>query len=202
MKSKPDKFRRMQRDGVIETQDDHILGKVARGEPGAVRACVDQYGALVWSLALKRTRTRDEAEDAVQEIFLDLWRSAERYNPSLSTEAGFVALIARRRLIDMARKTARRPELTSMPEGLESATDDHVRLQTRVEASEVLEVVRSLPEKQQQMIQLSIIDGLSHSQISDRTGIPLGTVKSNIRRGIAEVRRRMVGDFVAQGGAA
>lgn len=192
----------MQRDEGVATKDDHLLGKVARGEPGAVRACVDQYGALVWSLALKRTRTRDEAEDAVQEIFLDLWRSAKRFDPSLSSEAGFIALIARRRLIDMARKKARRPELTSIPDGLESATDEHERLQRRVEASQVLEVVRSLPDKQQRMIELSLIEGLSHSQISDKTGVPLGTVKSNIRRGIAEVRRQIVGDLAAQGGAA
>jgi RNA polymerase sigma-70 factor (ECF subfamily) len=172
--------------------EDHLLGRVARGEPGAMRACVDQFGGLVWSLALKRTRSREEAEDAVQEIFLDLWRSAGRYEPGLSSEAGFCALIARRRLIDLARKQARRPELASLPDGLDAPNDDHVRLQRNVEADQVLDVVRSLPEKQLELIELSLIEGLSHSQIADRTGIPLGTVKSNIRRGIAEVKRRLM----------
>lgn len=183
-------FRRMQAEKPIAK--DHFLGRVARGEPGAVRACVDQYGGLVWSLALKRTRSREEAEDAVQEIFLDLWRSAERFDPRLSSEAGFVALIARRRLIDLARKRARRPELTALPEGVDAPSDDYARIERGIEAGQVLDVVQTLPEKQQRMISLSLIEGLSHSQIAERTGVPLGTVKSNIRRGVAEVRRRLL----------
>ncbi|MDX1396035.1 MAG: sigma-70 family RNA polymerase sigma factor [Gemmatimonadota bacterium] len=183
-------FRRMQGDEPI-ADDDHLLGRVARGEAGAVRACVDTFGALVWSLALKRTRSREEAEDAVQEIFLDLWRSAGRYDPARSSEAGFVALIARRRLIDLARKRSRRPELASIPDGVDAPTDEHARIERSVEARQVLELVRELPDKQQTVIGLSIIEGLSHSQIAERTGIPLGTVKSNIRRGLAEVRRRV-----------
>ncbi|MCG8469141.1 MAG: sigma-70 family RNA polymerase sigma factor [Gemmatimonadetes bacterium] len=179
---------------MADTSD--LLGRVARDEPGAVRDFVGHYGALVWSLALKRTRSREEAEDAVQEIFLDLWRSADRYDVDRSSEAGFVAMIARRRLIDRARKEARRPELTSFAEGMESGTDDHERIERRIEAGQVLEVVRSLPERQQELIELSLLDGLSHSQIAEKTGTPLGTVKSNIRRGLIEVRKRLLGPTV------
>ena len=103
-----------------------------------------------------------------------------------------VALIARRRLIDRSRKSSRRPQLSSIPEGLESPTDDHERLERSIEASQILEEVQRLPDKQREFIELSLIIGLSHSQIAERTDTPLGTVKSNIRRGLAEVKRRVL----------
>ncbi len=178
---------------MVMTTGDHLLGRVARGERGAVETCIDQYGSLVWSLALRRCKSREEAEDAVQEIFVDLWRSAGRYDPGKSSEAGFVALISRRRLIDRSRKASRRPQLMSLPEGVEAATDDHERLERSIEAGQVLAEVHRLPEKQREFIELSsLITGLSHSQIAERTDTPLGTVKSNIRRGLAEVKRRVL----------
>jgi len=72
------------------------------------RACLDSFGPLVWSLARKYTPTQADAEDAVQDIFLDLWRSASRYDPERSSEPAFVAMIARRRLVDLRRRRARR----------------------------------------------------------------------------------------------
>ncbi len=183
----------MRDESLVVKTEERLLGSVARGEPGAVKACLDQYGSLVWSLALRRTASREEAEDAVQEIFVDIWRSAERYDPAKSSEAGFVALIARRRLIDRSRKASRRPILTQLPDGLQAGSDDHEALERRVEASQLLEMVNELPEKQRDFIHLAIVTGLSHTQIAERTDTPLGTVKSNIRRGLAEIRRQVTG---------
>src|SRR3954470_11204914 len=84
-----------------------LLGRVAAGDQQAVRECLARYGGLVWSIA--RRFEGNDAEDAVQEIFLDLWRSAPRFDPQLSSEPAFVAMLARRRLIDRRRMRQRRP---------------------------------------------------------------------------------------------
>lgn len=177
---------------TTKADDARMFRRVAAGEPGAVEAFVDQYGSLVWSLALRQTRTRDEAEDAVQEIFLDLWRSAERFDSTRASGAGFVAMIARRRLIDRTRKEQRRPTLTAMPEGLDVTSDEHERLERSIEAGQIMTVLQGLPDRQREAIELSVVTGLSHAQIAERTDTPLGTVKSNIRRGMAELRRRLL----------
>ena len=81
-----------------------VLQRMASGDPAAVRECMDRYGSLVWSLARRLSRTASDAEDAAQEIFLDIWRSAARYDAARGSDQVFVATIARRRLIDRMRK--------------------------------------------------------------------------------------------------
>ena len=131
----------------------------------------------------------DDAEDAVQEIFIDIWKNAERFDEAQSSETTFVAMIARRRLIDRLRYTNRRistdsiEDMVTEPSG-GAAESMHISLEAK-EAARALETLR--PE-QRQVLQLSIIQGLSHQEISDATGMPLGTVKTHARRGLLQVR--------------
>ena len=81
-----------------------ILPRVAAGEPTALAECMERYGGLVWSIALRLTGSRADAEDAIQEIFIDLWKSAARFDGAVASEKAFVAMIARRRLIDRRRR--------------------------------------------------------------------------------------------------
>jgi RNA polymerase sigma-70 factor (ECF subfamily) len=81
-----------------------ILKRIAAGDKTAVQDCLDSYGGLVWSLARRMSPNTNEAEDAVQEIFIDVWKNAARFDESQSSETTFVAMIARRRLIDRLRK--------------------------------------------------------------------------------------------------
>jgi RNA polymerase sigma factor (sigma-70 family) len=81
-----------------------ILERVARGDQQAVRECIDEFGGLVWAIARRMTRSRADAEDAVQEIFVDVWRSAARYDSVQGSEKVFITTIARRRLIDRIRR--------------------------------------------------------------------------------------------------
>ncbi|MFM8699347.1 MAG: RNA polymerase sigma factor, partial [Phycisphaerales bacterium] len=99
--------------------DPSILHMVARGESGAMQACMDRFGGLVWSLARRVTRSTAEADDAVQEIFVDLWRSSSRFDPSIANETTFVAMIARRRLIDRGRRRQRRPDAATLPDAVQ-----------------------------------------------------------------------------------
>jgi RNA polymerase sigma-70 factor (ECF subfamily) len=134
-------------------------------------------------------RNSDDAEDAVQEIFVDIWKNAERYDADQSSETTFVAMIARRRIIDRLRHAQRRLSPDSLEDILiEPASRVDVNLQASVEAAEAATAVRSLRPEQQQVLQLSIVHGLSHQEISDATGMPLGTVKTHARRGILQAR--------------
>ncbi|HQU81750.1 MAG TPA: sigma-70 family RNA polymerase sigma factor [Pyrinomonadaceae bacterium] len=166
-----------------------ILQRIALGDKTAVQDCLKAYGGLVWSLARRMSPNTDDAEDAVQEIFIDIWKNAERFDVSQSSETTFIAMIARRRLIDRLRHSNRRIS----PDSLEDLTVEPVNhsdgsLQTSIEAKEAAKALETLRPEQRQVLQLSIIQGLSHQEISNATGIPLGTVKTHARRGLLQVR--------------
>jgi RNA polymerase sigma-70 factor (ECF subfamily) len=134
-------------------------------------------------------RNTDDAEDAVQEIFVDIWKNADRFDASLSSETTFIAMIARRRLIDRIRYSTRRISAESLDDVLlEPFTRSDKQMQTNVEAGQAADAMRALRPEQQQVLRLSIIQGMSHQEISDATGMPLGTVKTHARRGLMQVR--------------
>lgn len=171
-----------------EARTESPLLAVARGEPDGVQECLDEYGSLVWSLARRWLRHDADIEDAVQEIFIDLWKSAKRFDPSKASEFGFVAMIARRRLIDRRRRIERRPALVEMQPGLETSTGEHLVTETRVGNLHVLEALATLRDDHRHFIELSFLKGLSHTEIADHTDTPLGTVKSAIRRSLLQLR--------------
>jgi RNA polymerase sigma-70 factor (ECF subfamily) len=170
---------------------DPLLPRVAAGDAAAVRECIDCYGGLVWSLARRFCATPADAEDAVQDIFIDLWRSAGRYRPEIGSETLFVATVARRRLIDRVRRQARLP--ASDPVDLAELSDPSSALAGE-RASEVAlaaKIIGSLPNDQRRVLVLGVVHGLTHSEIAERTGLPLGTVKTHLRRGLIRVRDAM-----------
>jgi RNA polymerase sigma-70 factor (ECF subfamily) len=169
-----------------------VLQRVARGEPDAVAECIDRFGGLVWLLARRTLSPRADIDDTVQEIFVELWKSAHRYDPAIASERAFVATIARRRLIDRGRRERRRltstvdsadTDLALSPEP-ETARPSELNEETTRAAA----AMRQLSAEQQQAIRLSIYHGLSHQEIADRMGQPLGTVKTNLRRGLIRIR--------------
>jgi len=166
-----------------------ILQRVAAGDRDAVEECLDRYGGLVWSIARKLLRNTDEAEDAVQEIFVDIWKNAGRFDEAKASETTFIAMIARRRLIDRIRTSTRRISADSLDDVLlEPFTRADKELQLGIEAQQAAEAMRDLRPEQQQVLRLSIIQGMSHQEIADATGMPLGTVKTHARRGLLQVR--------------
>jgi RNA polymerase sigma-70 factor (ECF subfamily) len=171
---------------------DFVLVKVAQGNARAVRECIDQFGSLIWSIARRLTRTRADAEDAVQEIFTDIWRSAGRFDPAQGSEKVFVATIARRRLIDRLRRVSHR-DLTDSIDDVESLTwsDPGTRAEVCAEAQTAARAVMQLRPEQRQVLELGLLQGLSHSEISEALKMPLGTVKTMMRRGLIQVRHLM-----------
>ncbi len=173
----------------------NVLERIAAGDRAAVGECLSLHGGLVWSLARRYCRDRAEAEDATQEIFLDLWTSAARYRPELGSESTFVATIARRRLIDRNRKASREPESVPISPEVANILDrpcDAQRLaDARDEAERVREALGSLSDDQQNVLTLSLEHGLTYDQIARQTALPLGTVKTHARRGLIALRERL-----------
>jgi RNA polymerase sigma-70 factor (ECF subfamily) len=131
-----------------------------------------------------------DAEDAVQEIFLDLWRYAKRFDPNVGSEKVFVSVLARRRLIDRARHMQRRLAVERPLEPAHSighSSPAHAAEQD-VEVAEARRILEQLPLPHQEAISLSLVEGLSHGEIATRLGWPLGTVKTVIRRGILRLK--------------
>jgi RNA polymerase sigma-70 factor (ECF subfamily) len=169
-----------------------VLQRIASGDPAAVRECIEQYGALVWCLARRLSRTPSDAEDATQEIFLDVWRSAGRYDASQGSDKVFIAMIARRRLIDRLRKTTAEPSMDGV-EVLEQVAwaDPGTASETSTDAECATRALKELRPDQRQVLELGLLHGLSQSEIAAQLQLPLGTVKSFMRRGLLKVREYM-----------
>ncbi len=172
-----------------------LLHRVAKGEPHAVAECLDRYKNLVWALARRSCPDSQAMEDAVQEIFLKLWTVAYRFDASLASETTFVAMIARRSLIDLSRKKS---SVTASPIEFDSFSTAEMgaaeRAELNDEAAKAAVLLEQLPADQQSVIRLSVFKGLSHAGIAKQTGLSLGTVKSNLRRGMLRLRSALVGN--------
>jgi RNA polymerase sigma-70 factor (ECF subfamily) len=166
-----------------------------------VKEVLSRYSALVWSLASGLSKDPHEVEDVVQDIFVDVWRSSKRYDPSVASEATFIATIARRRVIDRRRRAGRRVDPEPLEESLApGAEDENLRhVDITDEAMQAKAVLAELTGDRRRVLELSVVTGLTHREIAADTGIPLGTVKSHIRRGLAEVSERLKARRIAFG---
>jgi len=167
-----------------------LLQRIAAGDASAVQQCMDTYGNLVWSLARRFSESAADAEDATQEIFLEVWKSAARYDPERGKETTFIATIARRRLIDRMRAAGRRPDTEEYDEtsgtGHVAVSADEAPVAADVAAAQ--RALAQLKPDQREILLLGIVEGLTHSEIATRTGKPLGTVKTHMRRGLIRLR--------------
>lgn len=167
-----------------------ILQRVAAGDASAINECVDTYGDLIWSLARRFLRSQEDAEDVVQEVYIDLWSHAGRFDPSKGSETTFVATIARRRMIDRLRKITRQPvsagDVAEMGDVLEDYRAVDAAAESDVEKAQA--VIQGLKPQQQEVLRLSIYEGYSHGDIAELMEMPLGTVKTLLRRGLIKIR--------------
>lgn len=172
-----------------------VLLRIARGDLAAVQTCMNRFGGLVWSLARRFSRSRSDAEDAVQEIFTDLWKSAGRYDPERATEEAFVAMIARRRLIDRLRAGKRQPTTEVLrPDDLAEAASTPNHAERATEAHLIERALMQLRPEQREVLMLATCEDLTHDQIAERTGLALGTVKTHARRGLIKLRQLLFDD--------
>jgi RNA polymerase sigma factor (sigma-70 family) len=175
------------------TTTQSILERVAAGDTAAVSECLDRYGDLVWSLARRYLRNATDAEDAVQDIFIDIWGSSARYDRNIASEVAFISTIARRRLIDKIRAAERRPLMDSLDDDEGAPIDPGVpaTVEDDTEVTIVERVLAEMDPEHQKVLSMSLYEGYSHSEIAERLSLPLGTVKTRVRRGLIHIREQL-----------
>ena len=179
-----------------------VLKRIADGDSTAVKDCLQQYGGLVCSMARRMLHSVEDADEVVQDIFVELWQKAGRFEPSRGTEATFITMVARRRIIDRQRRAGRGPDVTAIVDDAQVVgSSDHSYAEINDEAAVAKACMGKLKADERQVLELSIFHGLSQSKIADRTGMPLGTVKTNARRGLMRLRELMQSQAVMQKGA-
>ena len=167
--------------------DATLLSAVRSGDEQAMAQLYERYSSIVYSVALRVVGDTGAAEDILQEVFMQLWRSPDVFDPSRGSLAGWLAVIARNRAIDSLRK--RRPE-TDITEIVVSIEPD---LASEADWSRVLEKIRSaltsMPPTQRSALEMAFFEGLTHTEIAKKTGEPLGTIKTRIRAGLVTLRK-------------
>jgi len=171
-----------------------LLSEVATGDSKAFEELTKKYGNLIWSIARRYLSNQAEAEDAVQEIFLALWQSASRFDANKGSEITFIATIARRRLIDGLRKNNKHKILQSIDDAISNDVfKQKSNLEKNAELSLAIGILETLEKKDQELLSLSIYQGYSHVEIAKLLNLPLGTVKTKIRRNLMKIREKIKG---------
>jgi RNA polymerase sigma-70 factor (ECF subfamily) len=174
---------------AMQMDDAELLEAVASQDQRAMAALFDKYSRLVYSISLRVLREPDLAEDVMQEVLLQVWRQPGGFVSQRGSLGAWLAVVARNRSIDVIRRRARLTPLEDMvlpePRNLQRAVEEnHLMDQVRV-------AVHTLPEEQQAPLHMAYFEGLTHTEISERTGTPLGTVKTRIRSALIAVRRAL-----------
>ena len=175
---------------AMQSEDnDSILARIADGENGSFELLIEKYGNLVWSIGKKFLYRQSDLEDAVQEVFIAIWKSADKYDASKAKEITFVSMIARRRFIDHLRKISKHKNLESI-DGDNSGHQLYKEslLNESTDLQLVKNAIQSLDIDDQELLNLSVYQGYSHSEISKLLNIPLGTVKTRIRRNLIKLK--------------
>ena len=170
-----------------------LMHRVSAGDEEAVAELYDRFGSLVYKVARQFLSTRAEAEDAVQEVFIRLWQTADRYDTRRAKLVTWVMLIARRHLIDRLRRNAARPT-TRTSEGVAdgSAPDGRPdrKPQEKEQNTRLLQRISELPELQRTVIERAYLHGYTLREVSQQLEAPLGTIKSALSRGLHRLRER------------
>src|SRR5688572_14094122 len=182
---------------MTEDADRLIVERMARGDGAALAELYDLHGRIVFSLAVRMLSDHGEAEDLTQDVFTLAWRNAPRYDPARGAVAAWLLVTARTRAIDRLRGRRVRPGAATEDDvrRLEAIPDTAVSVEMivadRQTAGRVRDALAVLPADQRLALELAYFEGLSHSEIGERTGTPLGTIKSRIRTGLTRLRQAM-----------
>jgi RNA polymerase sigma factor (sigma-70 family) len=184
---------------LAHLSDEALVALVARSDDGALAALYDRFGRVAYGLALRIVRDRALAEDVVQEAFLSVWRNAHRFVPERAKASSWILTFVHRRAVDLVRREERRrtEPLPEAPLEAESpATEEEAWLRLRRER--VQKALRSLPDQQREAIELAYFGGFTQSELAERLGEPLGTIKSRMFTGLARLRELLADNELEQ----
>jgi RNA polymerase sigma-70 factor (ECF subfamily) len=170
-------------------QNGHLLDRVRRGDEQAMGELYDRYSRVVYSVALRVLRDTASAEDVLQDVFLGLWRKPETFVSARGTLGGWLAVVARNRAIDALRR--KRPSEQVEEVHLASPFDlaDEAQRNSMMEKTRI--IILRLPYEQRKVLQMAYFDGLTHTEIAEVTGDPLGTIKTRIRSALLSLRKEL-----------
>jgi RNA polymerase sigma-70 factor (ECF subfamily) len=174
--------------------DAALMARVALGEEAAVGELYDRFGSLVYRMAYQALPSQPEAEDAVQEVFVRLWRTAARYDESRSALVTWVMLISRRHLVDKLRRTKARVKAGSLDQpqsqAVQAIEDTRRNIDTDERMKVLMKRIESLPELQRTVVTRAYLGGQTLRQIGEELNTPLGTIKSALSRALVRLRER------------
>jgi RNA polymerase sigma-70 factor (ECF subfamily) len=172
-------------------EDAHLLKRVHEKDQAAMAAIFDRYAGMAYSVAFRVLKDQAQAEDVIQDLFFWLWQNPDSFAPDRGSLAAWLAVLVRNRAIDVLRK--RRPgnsvEDVVLPAATNVASD--VEMHTMIER--IRRVLAGLPAEQRNSVEMAFFEGLTHSEIAEQTGDPLGTVKTRIRSALISVRKALQG---------
>jgi RNA polymerase sigma-70 factor, ECF subfamily len=180
--------------GLAHLSDEALVALVARADEDALAELYDRFNRVAYGLALRIVRDPSLAEDAVQDAFLAVWRSAARFVAERAKASTWILTLVHRRAVDLVRREQpRRAEpLESAPQ--QAGDDTEEEAWRRLRRTRVQEALKRLPDKQREAIELAYYGGFTQSELADRLGEPLGTIKSRMFSGLANLR-----DLLAEG---
>ena len=190
----PSRYHAPMRDAQVERDPDSLGVAFARGDAD-LRAVYDQHGPLVYSIC-RKALGEAAAGEVTQDVFVNAWQARGQFDPSRGALGAWLVGIAKRRIVDHVRReqrhTSRRVDdgvvhLEAMP----APQQTEERVERIAQRMEIARAMSTLPERSREVIALAYVEGLTHQEIADRTGIPLGTIKSDIRRGLLALRDHM-----------
>ena len=168
-------------------EDAALLARVQRGDEQAMAMLFDRYSKIVYSVALRVLRDAATAEDILQEIFMQIWRNPGGFVATRGSLGGWLAVVARNRSIDVLRRKKPTEQVEEMQLASPGNMADESERNLMMEQARV--VIAQLPAEQRKTLEMAFFDGLTHSEIAEMTGDPLGTVKTRIRSALLTLRK-------------
>jgi len=171
----------------VVSPDAVLVSAIRSGDEQAMSQLYERYSSIVYSVALRVLGNTAAAEDVLQEVFMQLWRSPEKFDASRGTLPGWLAVITRNRAIDSLRKRRTEADITEVVVSVEPDLASSAGWSRALE--KVRNVLGGMPALQRSALEMAFFDGLTHSEIAQKTGEPLGTVKTRIRSGLTTLRK-------------
>ena len=168
-------------------EDAALLARVQRGDEQAMAMLFDRYSKIVYSVALRVLRDAASAEDILQEIFMQIWRNPAGFVATRGSLGGWLAVVTRNRAIDTLRRKKPTEQVEEMQLPAAGDLADESERNLMMEKARV--VIAQLPAEQRKTLEMAFFDGLTHSEIAEMTGDPLGTVKTRIRSALLTLRK-------------
>jgi RNA polymerase sigma-70 factor (ECF subfamily) len=178
---------------MAEQTGELLLQRIAQGDRAAMEELYDQYSTLLFSIAMKVLHDTGDAEEVLQEVFVQVWQKPDRFDRALGSASTWLACVTRNRAIDRIRSRRHRQRISETLQAEEQAAprlwadEAHPPLDPEAAAA-VHRALHELPAEQSQAIEMAFLGGLTHQETADALGEPLGTVKARIRRGMLKLR--------------